>query len=60
MERRNIMCDITIKKSKMNIGTAKDIENALALKEKYEAFMEYIAICDHPEIMEGDIEEAEE
>ena len=54
------MSNITIKKSKMDIGEAKDIENALALKEKYEAFMEYIAICDHPEIMEGDVEEVEE
>ena len=54
------MSDITIKKSKMDIGEAKDIENTLALKEKYEAFMEYIAICDHPEIMEEDVEEVEE
>jgi len=50
------MSEITIKKNKMNIGEAKDIENALALKEKYEAFMEYIAICDHPEILEEETE----
>ena len=41
------MSDITIKKSKLDIG-------------EYEAFMEYIAICDHPEIMDEDIEEVEE
>ena len=41
-----------IKKSKMSIGEAKDIENALAMKEKWEAFMDYIAVCDHPEILE--------
>lgn len=34
------MSDITIKKSKLDIGEAKDIENALALKEKYEAIIE--------------------
>lgn len=47
-----------IQKRKMGIGEAKDIENAIANKEKYEAFMEYIAICDHPEIFED--EESEE
>lgn len=41
-----------IRKLKMSIGEAKDIENALAMKEKYEAFMDYIAACDHPEILE--------
>ena len=50
------MSDITIKKSKLDIGEAKDIENALALEAKYEAFMEYIAICDHPEIVEEETE----
>lgn len=45
-----------IKKTKMDIGEAKDIENALAQKAKYEAFMEYIAICDHPEILEDEME----
>lgn len=47
-----------IKKTKMDIGEAKDIENAIASKAKYEAFMEYIAICDHPEML--DDEEVEE
>lgn len=55
------MANITIKRSKMDIGEQKDIENAIAQKEKYEAFMEYIAICDHPEILDDeDIEEGEE
>ena len=43
-----------ILKKKMDIGEAKDIENALAMKEKYEAFIEYIAVCDHPEILEDE------
>lgn len=46
-------------KTKMELGEAKDIENALALKAKYEAFMEYIAVCDHPEILEEDEMEVE-
>ncbi len=55
------MVNITIKRNKMDIGQAKDIENAIAQKEKYEAFMEYIEICDHPEILgDEDIEEGEE
>ena len=45
-----------IKKRKMSIGEAKDIENAIAKAEKYDAFMEYIAICDHPEILEEEEE----
>lgn len=48
--------DLKIEKKKMNIGEAKDIENAIAMKEKYEAFMEYIAICDHPEILDDESE----
>ena len=39
-------------KNKMDIGQAKDIENAVANVEKYQAFMDYIAVCDHPEILE--------
>ena len=50
------MTDTKIKKPKIDIGEAKDIENAIAMKEKYESFMEYIAICDHPEILEEDME----
>lgn len=45
-----------IKKHKMEIGEAKDIENAIAMNEKYEAFMDYIAVCDHPEILEEEEE----
>ena len=50
------MSDLKIEKRKMDIGEAKDIENAIAMKEKYEAFMEYIAICDHPEILDDESE----
>ena len=45
-----------IEKMKMGIGEAKDIENAIAMAEKYEAFMDYIAVCDHPEILEEEEE----
>ena len=44
----------------MDVGEAKDVENAIAQKEKYEAFMEYIAICDHPEILEQELEGEDE
>ena len=47
---------IKIKKSKMDIGEAKDIENANAMAEDWKAFMDYIAICDHPEILEDEAE----
>lgn len=49
-----MMSSLNIERKKMTLGEAKDIENALAAKEKYEAFMEYVAICDHPEILEGE------
>ena len=45
-----------IKKRKMDIGEAKDVENAIAMKEKWEAFIDYIAVCDHPEILEEEEE----
>lgn len=45
-----------ITRRKMTIGEAKDVENALANVEKYNAFMEYIAICDHPEMFEDEME----
>lgn len=45
-----------ITKKKIDIGEAKDMENALANAEKYNSFMEYIAICDHPEILEDEME----
>ena len=50
------MSGLKIEKRKIDIGEAKDIENAIAMKEKYEAFMEYIAICDHPEILDDESE----
>ena len=46
------MSEVVIKKSKMDIGEAKDIENSIANAEKFQAFMDYIAACDHPEIFE--------
>lgn len=53
--------EVTIQRSRMSIGERKDVENALAQKEKFEAFMEYVAICDHPEILDDeDIEEGVE
>ena len=42
---------IKIKKNKMDIGEAKDVENATAMAEEFKAFMDYIAVCDHPEIL---------
>ena len=62
MERTNKMSDfIRIKKSKMDIGDAKDIENSNAMAEDYKAFMDYIAVCDHPELLPEEIaEEVEE
>ena len=32
--------------------TAFGIENSIANAEKFQAFMDYIAACDHPEIFE--------
>ena len=46
------MSEVVIKKSKMDIGEAKDVENSIANAEKFQAFMDYIAACDHPEIFE--------
>ena len=48
---------ILIKKSKMDIGEAKDIENATAMTEDFKAFMDYIAVCDHPEILPEEVAE---
>ena len=42
---------ILIKKNKMDIGQEKDMENANAMAEDFKAFMDYIAVCDHPEIL---------
>ena len=52
---------IQIKKSKMDIGQQKDVENAMAVSADYQAFMDYIAVCDHPELLPEEIaEEVEE
>lgn len=52
---------IKIKKSKMNIGEQKDVENAMAMSAEYAAFMDYIAVCDHPELLPEEVaEEVEE
>lgn len=51
------MSNVIIKKSKMDIGEAKDVENSIANAERFQAFMDYIAACDHPEIFENVEEE---
>lgn len=52
---------IKIKKNKMDIGEAKDVENATTMAEEFKAFMDYIAVCDHPEILHDEVaEEVEE
>lgn len=43
---------VIIEKVGMNPAEAKDLENAMANTEKFQAFMDYIAVCDHPEILE--------
>lgn len=50
------MSAIKIKRQKMEIGDLKDIENSNAMAEVFKAFMDYIAICDHPEILEDEAE----
>ena len=50
------MAESIIKKRHMDIGQAKDIENSLISQAKQEAIIEYIAICDHPEILEDEEE----
>lgn len=54
------MTKVRIRKQAMEIGQAKDMENTIAQKEKFEAFMEYIAICDHPEMFGDENEEVAE
>ena len=53
------MTESIIKKRHMDIGQAKDIENSLISQAKQEAIIEYIAICDHPEILDGEEMEVE-
>ena len=50
-----------IKRRKTDIGEAKDIENAVADQARTNSILEYIAICDHPELLDEETdEEAEE
>jgi len=53
------MAESIIKKRHMDIGQAKDIENSLISQAKQEAIIEYIAICDHPEILDDEEMEVE-
>jgi len=41
-----------INKVGMEIGAAKDVENAIAEAEYNKAFQDYIIACDHPELLE--------
>lgn len=41
-----------IKRNKMGIKETKQLENLIANADKIQAFMDYIAVCDHPEILE--------
>lgn len=43
-----------ITKFKSTIAERKDIENALAESDNVKAFMDYIAVCDHPELLEDE------
>ena len=43
-----------ITKFKSTIGERKDIENALAEAEDNKAFKDYIAVCDHPELLDDE------
>ena len=45
-----------VERINMSPAEAKDLENAVANIEKYQAFMDYIAICDHPEMFEDESE----
>lgn len=38
----------------MDIGELKDIENTLAGDERRAAILEYIAVCDYPEVFEDE------
>ena len=53
------MAESIIKKRHMDIGQAKDIENSLISQAKQESIIEYIAICDHPEILDDEEMEVE-
>ncbi len=47
---------ITINRRRMGIGEAKDIENAIAQEARNRAIVEYIAVCDYPELLEDEAE----
>ena len=49
-----------ITKLKQSIGAAKDNENARADLARQGALIEYIALCDYPEIFDEEEEEAED
>ena len=48
-----------IRKRKIDIGLEKDIENAIAEADNVKAFIDYIAVCDHPELLEEEPVEEE-
>lgn len=50
------MGNVKIEKLKMPIGEAKDVENALGNADKFQAFMDYVAACDYPEIFDDEEE----
>lgn len=43
-----------ITKFRSTIAERKDMENALAEAEDNKAFRDYIAVCDHPELLEDE------
>lgn len=48
---------VKIIKKQMPIDTAKEIENTIAITERLSSIIEYIAVCDHPEILEEENDE---
>ena len=45
-----------ITRNNMGIKESKQLEILLANAEKIQAFMDYIAVCDHPEMLEDEEE----
>ena len=45
-----------VERINMSPAEAKDLENAIANADKFKAFMDYIAVCDHPEMFEDESE----
>lgn len=54
------MNNISIKNIKTDIRDAKLIEVLTANAERINALIDYIAACDHPEILEDETENANE